>query len=141
MTGPQKPIPVPDELSSGFWAATARHELAMQQCVSCTWYAYPPNIICTNCLVDPPEFAWAVVSGRGFVKSWTVLRDAFLPGFTADTPYAVGDIELLEQPGLRMIAQVRDIAADELSCGLPVRVEFDDVAEGAAVPYFVPVQS
>ena len=36
------------------------------------------------------------VEGRGTVRSWTLLRDAFLPGFRDDVPYVLVDVELDE---------------------------------------------
>ncbi len=46
------------------------------------------------------------VSGRGFVRSWTVVRQSFLPGFEDDLPFVLVDVELEEQPDLRMIGRL-----------------------------------
>lgn len=132
-----KPVPVPDDLSRGFWEATAQHTLAMQRCDSCSRYAYPPALVCTACRADPPRFHWEPISGEGHVKTWTVMRDSFLPGFDDDIPYVVADVELAEQPGLRIIAQLRDVAEGDLELGMSVTVAFEDVGEGISVPYFV----
>jgi uncharacterized OB-fold protein len=99
--------------------------------------AYPPDSLCKNCLVVPPSFEWASVSGRGTLATWTVVRDAFLPGFAGEVPYVVGDVELVEQPGLRVVARLDGVAESNVELGMQVQVAFDDVADGVAVPYFV----
>jgi uncharacterized OB-fold protein len=69
------------------------------------------------------------------------VRDAFLPGFADEVPYVIGDIELVEQPGLRMITQLVGLTAGELKVGLPVTVRFQDLAEGLSVPQFGPQEN
>jgi uncharacterized protein len=137
---PAAPIPVPDAGSAGFWAAAASHVLAIQRCEGCGWYAYPPGVMCTSCLSPEPAFRWEPVSGRGRVATWTVVHQAFLPGFAADVPYTVVEVELEEQQGLRMVARLaHEPPADGgagLAVGAPVEVVFADVAEGVAVPRF-----
>ena len=132
----RKPLPVPDPLSEEFWRAAASHELVVQRCEACGWYTHPPDVICVNCLSPERAFRSAPVSGRGRVRSWTVMHDAFLPGFRPDVPYVVVDVELEEQAGLRMIGQLVGGGGDGLALDAPVEVSFDDVAEGTAVPQF-----
>ena len=136
-----KPIPVPDEASKEFWAASANHILTTQKCEACGWLAYPPKPTCVNCRADPPVFSWQAVSGFGRVKTWTVMRTAFLPGFADDVPYVVADIELEDQPRLRVAARLSEVAHDELQIGMPVQVAFEDVEDGISIPYFVPRRS
>lgn len=128
------PVPVPDEDSAGFWAAAAEHVLTVQRCTHCGRYAYPPGVVCTGCLAPEPSFRWEPVSGRGRVASWTVIHQAFLPGFAAEVPYTVLEVELEEQDGLRLVA--RQAGDGRPTLGAPVEVVFDDVGEGVAVPRF-----
>jgi len=51
-------------------------------------------------------------------------------------PFVLVDVELAEQPDLRMIGRLLDDAMPGV--GDAVRVAFEDVAEGVAVPAFVP---
>jgi uncharacterized OB-fold protein len=134
-----KPVPVPDEDSAGFWEATAQHQLAIRRCSNCGWYGYPPVMLCHNCLSPERRFHYEPVSGRGRIKTWTVLHQAFLPGFRGDVPYVVAVVELEEQPGLRMNVQLVDTPIDAVAIGVPVEVVFDDVAEGVSVPHFTVV--
>ena len=137
MTGSQvagRPVPVPGELSSPYWAAAARHELAIPRCSQCGSLALPPGQACPHCGSTNPRYAWQDVSGRGIVRSWTVIRQSFLPGF--DVPFLLVDVELAEQPELRMIGRLVDGPDAPVSIGAPVRVAFEDLADGVAVPAF-----
>lgn len=133
---PAPPIPVPDSLSQGFWDHAAEGRLAAWRCDACGTLAYPPQPVCTNCQADPPRFTWAPLSGAGTVATWTVVRDALLPGFAADAPYVVAEVEVPEQTGLRIVARLRGIAIDDVRVGLPVQVAFADGGEGTKVPVF-----
>jgi uncharacterized OB-fold protein len=79
------------------------------------------------------------VSGRGTVRSWTVVRQALLPGFEDELPFVLVDVELVEQPDLRLIGRLLDgpdaLDAD-LHAGDAVVVGFEDLAPGVAVPAF-----
>jgi uncharacterized OB-fold protein len=78
----------------------------------------------------------APVDGGGVVRSWTVMRDSFLPGFADDVPYVLVDVELDAQADLRMIGRLLDGPDAPLHVGDHVTVGFDDVGEGFAVPAF-----
>ena len=39
-----RPVPVPDEMTAGFWAAVGRHELSFQRCERYMPYYYIPYI-------------------------------------------------------------------------------------------------
>lgn len=130
-----KPVPVPDERSAGFWEAAASHTLAMQRCTACGQFAYPPVMVCLRCHSTDQGFRYDPVSGKGRVRTWTVMRQAFLPGFRGDVPYVVAEIELDDQADLRMIAQVVGARDTDMAIGVPVEVVFEDVADGVAVPH------
>ena len=93
-----RPVPVARRASAPFWAATAEHELVVARCASCGRSRIPPDVVCPHCGSTDPDFAFAPVSGRGMVRSWTVMRQSFLPGFDADLPFVLVDVELDEQP-------------------------------------------
>src|SRR5437764_5884220 len=93
---PPKPVPVPDEYSEGFWEAAAAHVLAIQRCQTCRFYSYPPVTLCQSCLSQDRAFRFEPVSGRATIRTWTVMRQAFLPGFQGDIPYVVAEVELEE---------------------------------------------
>jgi uncharacterized OB-fold protein len=136
-----RPIPVPDEQSSGFWQAAAGHRLVIQRCEHCGWFSYPPEVLCSNCLSPEREFRWEPVSGQGSLRAWTVIRTAFLPGFAPYVPYVVAAAELDEQPGLRFTARLTDGPDSSLVYGARVETVFESVTEDVAIPMLRLVRS
>jgi len=133
---PPKPIPVPDERSAGYWSAAAEHRLALARCGRCGRLSMPPGPVCPGCLSTDPAFVYVAVSGGGTIRSWTVIRDSFLPGFQADVPFLLVDVELDAQADLRMIGRLVDGPDADPHLGARVSVVFDDLAPGVAVPAF-----
>ena len=123
-----------DEQSSAFWDAAARHVLAVAKCTKCGQATLPPDVTCPHCLTTEPEFTFEPVSGRGHIRSWTIIRRSFLQGF--DLPFVLVDVELADVPGLRMIARLLDGPAAKLSLGLAVTAAFEDLTADCSVPAF-----
>ena len=134
MTG--RPLPIPDESSAPFWAAAAEHALTVARCARCAALTMPPDVVCPHCHSTDPGFTFTPVSGRGIVRSWTVVRQAFLPGFNDDLPFVLVDVELVEQSELRLIGRLLDGVEADIHIGAAVAVGFEDLAPGVAVPAF-----
>ncbi|MGE2689331.1 Zn-ribbon domain-containing OB-fold protein [Mycolicibacterium pulveris] len=130
----QRPIPVPDESSAPYWAAAAQHILTVARCTRCAVMTMPPDVVCVACGSTDPQYEYTEVSGRGVIRSWTVVRQAFLPGF--DVPFVLVDVELAEQPGLRLIGRLLDGADADLRLDARVQVAFEDLTDEIAVPAF-----
>ncbi|MFJ8950403.1 Zn-ribbon domain-containing OB-fold protein [Streptomyces sp. NPDC102340] len=131
-----RPVPVPDAQSAPYWEAAARHTLVLARCGRCSAFALPPGVTCPHCHTTDPDFSYEQVSGRGTVRSWTVVRQSALPGLADEVPFALVDVELDEQAGLRMIGRLLDGPNSPLRVGDRVRVAFEDVAAGVSVPAF-----
>lgn len=140
---PGRPLPVPDDISAPYWAAAARHQLVVARCSRCGAYTHPPDIVCQHCGSTDPAYQWAGMTGRGTVRSWTVMRQSFLPGFDALVPYVLVDVELAEQPDLRLIGRLLDGPDAPLAVGAAVTVAFEDLSPDISVPAFelAPVRS
>jgi uncharacterized OB-fold protein len=132
----ERPLPVPDDSSAAFWSAAAEHVLTVARCARCDRFAMPPDVVCPHCRSSDPGFRFAPVSGRGTVRSWTVVRQALLPGFDGDLPFVLVDVELIEQADLRLIGRLLDGVDVDLHVGDSVVVGFEDLAPGVAVPAF-----
>ena len=132
----ERPLPVPDEASTPFWSAAAEHVLTVARCAQCGQFSMPPDVVCPHCRSSDPRFEFTPVSGRGTVRSWTVVRQAFLPGFDDDLPFVLVDVELVEQQELRLIGRLLDGVNTDLNVGDAVVVGFEDLAPGVAVPAF-----
>lgn len=133
-----RPVPLPDEQSAPFWAAAAQHILTVARCGQCGAFTVPPDVVCTHCGSTDPQFEFTAVSGQGIVRSWTTVRQAFLPGFDDDLPFTLVDVELVEQADLRLIGRLigGPEAAAVVSLGAAVVVGFEDITPGIAVPAF-----
>jgi uncharacterized protein len=132
----ERPVPVPDDSSAAFWSAAAEHVLTVARCARCDRFAMPPDVVCPHCHSSDPGFRFTPVSGRGTVRSWTVVRQALLPGFDGDLPFVLVDVELVEQADLRLIGRFLDGVDVDLHVGDSVVVGFEDLAPGVAVPAF-----
>jgi len=131
-----RPVPVPDERSQGYWDAAAEHVLAMARCSRCSTFVMPPDIVCSHCHSTEPDFTFEPVSGRGVVRSWTVMHQSFVPGFDDLVPFVLVDVELEEQADLRTIGRLLDGPDAALAIGARVVVAFEDLAPGISVPAF-----
>jgi len=129
-----RPRPVPDEQSAAFWEAAAEHVLAVARCSRCEAFSHPPDLVCPSCGSTGPAFVFTPVDGAGTVRSWTVMRQSFLPGF--DVPFVLVDVELRAQQDLRMIGRLLDGPEATLRVGAAVSLVFEDVAPGVSVPAF-----
>jgi uncharacterized protein len=131
-----RPYPVPDEQSAAFWRAAGEHVLMIARCSRCAELTHPPDVVCPHCHSTDPAFEFTPVSGRGTIRSWTVMRKSFLPGFDHDVPFVLVDVELVEQADLRLIGRLVDGIKAPLAIGDTVRLAFEDIAPGIAVPAF-----
>ena len=131
-----RPLPVPDDVSAPFWEAAAGHVLTIARCSRCDTFAMPPDVVCAHCGSTDPGFTFAPVSGRGSVRSWTVMRQSFLPGFD-DVPFVLVDVELDDAPDVRLIGRLLDGPDAPLQLAATVVVAWEDLAPGVAVPAFV----
>jgi len=77
--------------------------------------------------------------GRGRVYSYVVYHRAYHPGFEKDVPYVVALVELDEGP--RLLTNIIGITPEEVTCDMPVEVEWEDIGEGGCLPKFRPLCS
>jgi uncharacterized OB-fold protein len=130
-----RPVPVPDERSAPYWEAAAQHRLVLARCSRCDQLSHPPDVVCARCHHPDPGFVFEEVGGRGAVRSWVVVRESFLPGF--DVPFVLVDVAMDEDDGVRLIGRLLDGPNAPLARGERVRVAFEDLAPGVAVPAFI----
>jgi uncharacterized OB-fold protein len=127
---------VPDDLSTAYWEAANRGVLALPRCSVCTQLTLPAGALCPRCGSTDPAWTTEPVDGTARVRSWTVVRDSFLPGFAGEVPYVIVDVELDVQPGLRLLGRLTDGPDAPLHVGDRVTVAFDRLDDEFAVPAF-----
>ena len=135
---PRKPPRIalpPNEITQFFWDAAKEHKLVLQRCDACGYYVHWPSVLCPRCASN--KLSPAEMSGKGTVFTYTVVHHVFAPIYAQEVPYNLAIVELDEQPGLRMLANIIDCPNDALYIGMPVQVTFEDF-ENITLPQFRP---
>lgn len=128
------PLPQPDEISRPFFEGARRHALMIQHCPNCGTYQLPGRFACDECLEEDPE--WVEASGRGTVFTFTVVHQLYHPAFSEKIPYNVAVVELEEGP--RLVSTIVGVENENITVGMDVEVEFEDVTEEITLPVFRP---
>ena len=82
------------------------------------------------------DLAFAQVTGRGSVQTFSIMRGSPPPGFEHVTPYAVLAVELDEQPRLIVMGNLVGAPLEALRIGCRVRVAFEVGDDGFTFPVF-----
>ena len=111
----RRPRPRSTPLTEPFWDALRHGRLAIQRCLTCGGWRWPPQLACPSCLSE--AYRWVATAGLGRLYSYTVVHRPVDPaGF--DPPYVVGVVELDEGP--RLLTNIVDCPFDELRIDLRV---------------------
>lgn len=136
-------LPVPDEDSAGFWAATRVGELRIQACAACRRLRFPPQPMCPYC--RSTESTWELMSGNGRIWSFVVPHPPLLPGYEKWAPFNVVLVELDEDPTVRLTGNllaspsghVNEVDPATIQIGQRVQVVFRPVSDELVVPQWV----
>lgn len=126
-------VPQVDDDSRPYFAALARGEFVLQWLPRSGFQHYPRPAALYAADNQP---VWKPAAGIGNVHTFTIVRQHGIPYFKERIPYVVAIIELPE--GVRMMGNVTDLPADEVTIGLPVQLYAVQVAEDIAVPFWRP---
>jgi uncharacterized OB-fold protein len=131
---PPTPVirPMVNRDTAFFWEGTARGELRIQQCGGCGELRHPPGPMCPHCNETKPKHI--VASGLGEVYSYVVHHHPPVPGHTL--PFVIALVELEE--GVRLLAELTDVAPEEVRVGLPVRIGFTKIDDELTMPVWRP---
>lgn len=130
-------LPVIDDLNRPFWDGCREGRLTIQRCKDCQKLRYPTSPICPHC--TGREWTWDPVTGRGAVYTFVVFRHAYNDSWRERVPYTVAIVELDE--GVMMIGDIIGIAPEQVTVGMPVRVDFESQTPELTVPRFVPADA
>jgi uncharacterized OB-fold protein len=123
-----------EDVDQTFWSEAAAGRLSFQRCADCGYLRWPPGALCPECW--SAASAWEAVERGGSIWSFGVYDRAFDAAFEEAVPYVVGLVEL--DAGPRMIANVVDIAAEDVTVGMRVCAVFEPVTDGLALVTFGP---
>lgn len=102
----------------------------MQRCEGCQAYQFYPRTICSHC--GGRDLAWSAVSGRGHIKSFTIVRRGISRAYEA--PYVLALINLEEGPC--MMSSVVGVDPDTVVVGARVTVAFESWSTDIEMPVF-----
>jgi uncharacterized protein len=125
------PLPAITPETEAFWTGGADGCLHITACDDCDHRIHPPQVVCPNCLSRSVTARPA--SGKGTVATFTINRQPWMPGLAV--PYAVGIVELDDQPGVRITARILADDVSSVRIGAPVAVEFEQ-NEDVFIPVF-----
>jgi len=136
----QKPFRIQPSITmenQHFWTGGQNNELCFLHCQDCKTWIHPPQPICPECTGKniKPE----AVSGKATVHSYTVNRQAWIPGF--DPPYVIGLVEIDEDSRVRLMTNIINCDVDSVYIGMKVKVIFEEQDGGIIyLPLFEPAE-
>jgi len=134
MSAPSMLSPVTDDKDTGgFFEAAARGELAMRACTKCGTILHVPRAYCRAC--GSWEGEWKPAGTTGTLHSFTVADHQVHPAYPV--PYTIVLVDLDDVPGVRLLGNLD--GAPDLTIGMPMRVRFDQLADGVVLPNWEPV--
>ncbi len=137
MTNAKRAVPTPNSYTNTqpFWDGTKQGRLLLQRCNATGNLQWPPRPL--SIYTGRKDLSWVEVSGDATLYSWTVTRSAW-PGHEGRVPYVCAYVKLDE--GVRMLANLIHCDPDQLKIGMPLRLVWDELDEGAPYPAFTPVE-
>lgn len=126
--------PPMSQVSLPFWDATRDRKLVLQHCDACARAIWFPRTVCPECMST--ELEWREASGRASVYAVSVQYRAALPQLADRVPYAVALVDLEE--GVRMMTNVVDCPAEDVTVGQPVRATWEPLGDGRHLLLFEP---
>ena len=123
-------LPPVTELTEPYWEGCKAGELRLQRCNDCHRHQFYPRTVCSHC--NSRQLAWVTAQGEGRIASFTVVRRAISPAYTA--PYVVALIDLDE--GVRMMSNVVGADPEVVGVGDRVTVDFEAWSEALSLPVF-----
>ena len=99
------------------------------RCMDCGIYVFGQAVFCQAC--SSARLEPADLSPAGTLYSYTIVR---VPpdGWPGPVPYVLGEVELPEGP--HILAEVIDVAHEDLKIGMDVRLALQEVQAGESRP-------
>jgi uncharacterized protein len=129
----EKPIPEVSELNRDYFEGCSQDELRIRTCNACGARFRFSHELCPQCW--SADLGWERASGLATVSHFTVVHQAPVPAFQAESPYVLAMVELDE--GVRMMTNVVDCDPESVAIGMKVSVRFEARGE-VRIPVFAP---
>jgi uncharacterized OB-fold protein/acyl dehydratase len=130
----KRPRPSMNDDTAFFWKGLEQGRLLVLRCAGCGVLRHPPEPMCPSC--NAMDWQEVECSGRGSIYSYVVAHHPPVPPFAYPNPIALVELE----EGVRLVANLKGIAADAVEIGMPVEAVFEPVAadDDLVVPLFQP---
>lgn len=112
--------------------------MLVNRCDDCGRWIYPHRPMCPQCLswnVTPTE-----ISGKGHLHMWTVILQSRDPDHPLMEPVVTAAVELAEQPGLRYLSRIVNVALHALRHDMPLTLTWIEEG-GRKWPAFEPAHA
>ena len=127
--------PVVSRDTKFFWDGMMAGELRIQRCDGCGTLRHPPGPMCPECqqrgCADP---GYVVAAGTGTVFSYVAHHHPPVPG--KRLPLVIALVELDE--GVRVLGEMVGVSPDQVSIGMPVRIEYLWIDDDLTLPAWRP---
>ena len=130
-----KRFPRTTAATAAFWEGCQNQRLLIQRCVQCGHLQFFPRSICTACMSEDLE--WKQASGRGKVRTYTVIRHPVSRAYADEVPNVLALIRLEEGP--TMMSALTDCDPESVESGMPVEVVFEQWSDDITIAKFRPV--
>jgi uncharacterized protein len=124
------PSPTITPVSQPFWEGIRAGQLRLQQCDKCEQWIFYPREHCPHCFHH--SLTWKKSSGRGRLKTWSVIHRAGHPAWQKHTPYVVGVVSLEEGPSLLTHLLIEEAA---LTYNMDVEMDISEIGPHP-LPFF-----
>ncbi|MBA2175393.1 OB-fold domain-containing protein [Halobacillus locisalis] len=124
------PGPTITPISEPFWEGIKAGEFRLQQCEQCERSIFYPRAHCPHCFHN--SLTWKRASGKGKLKTWSVIHRAGHPAWQELTPYVVGVVALEEGPSLLTHVLIEE---DEIAYNMNVELNIRHIGPHP-LPFF-----
>ena len=104
----------------------------MRACANCGTVLHVPRAYCRACGSWDGE--WRPAGTTGTLHSFTVADHQVHPAYPV--PYTIVLVDLDDVPGVRLLGHLD--GNPDLAIGMPMRVRFDELADGVVLPNWEP---
>ncbi len=128
------PGPTITQTTAPFWEAAQNGKLVFQYCKDCGESVLYPRKICPFCWSH--NLIWKSASGKGELKSFSVVHKPGHPAWIPAAPFVVGLVQLFEGPTILSFI----ITEPRYSCSVGQKLELAPTnISGRVLPAFKPV--
>jgi uncharacterized OB-fold protein len=122
-----------DPITEPFWLAAKQCRLVALRCGDCGHFRMPPTPFCPQCQSQNRDYH--ELSGDGTVFSFAVVHG--LPGLP-DLLLVSAVVSLPDAADARLVTNVVGVDPEQVYIGMPLTVDFVDIADGWRLPVFRP---